>query len=51
MQSGEDGTVTLPAITDKLALCALVQENEKGTQSGKDYGLSRSYCALTIEMI
>lgn len=51
VQTAEDGTATLPAVTGKLSLRALVQENEKGTEAGKEYELRRSYCALTIEKI
>lgn len=52
LQTAEDGTATLPAVTGgKLSLRALVQENEKGTEGGKEYELRRSYCALTIDKI
>lgn len=52
LETGADGTVTLPAVTSgKLSLRALVQENEKGTEGGKGYELRRSYIALTIEKI
>ncbi|CAN5614033.1 hypothetical protein BH11ARM2_BH11ARM2_21860 [soil metagenome] len=49
-KTGSDGTLALPASKGNLAIRAMVAEDTKGTQNGKDYDLVRSYCTLTVAM-